>query len=140
MAILKLLQGAVINRLYVNTNKKVESLPREMKATETNWNFKTKKYSNTKHSKQKSYGMGLTLGWRGQKNQWIWRFKKKRKLFDLNIREKINGEKKKSLKYIWQCNKRSNVCVIRVSGERRKKCKARKMLEEIVAKCYPNLA
>lgn len=95
MAILKLLQGAVINRLYVNTNKKVESLPREMKATETNWNFKTKKYSNTKHSKQKSYGMGLTLGWRGQKNQWIWRFKKKKEaIWSEYQRENQWGKKK----------------------------------------------
>lgn len=96
MAILKLLQRVITNRVYVNTNKKIESHSREIKATETNWNFKIKKCSNTKHPKKtKILWDGLNLGWRGQKNQWIWRLKKKkRKLFDLNIREKINGKKK----------------------------------------------
>lgn len=80
MAILKLLQRVIINRLYVNTNKKIESHSREIKATETNWNFKIKKYSNTKHPKKtKILWDGLNLGWRGQKNQWIWRSKKKKK-------------------------------------------------------------
>ena len=80
MAILELLQRVIINRFYVNTNKKIESHSREIKATETNWNFKIKKYSNTKRPKKtKILWDGLNLGWRGQKNQWTWRLKKKKK-------------------------------------------------------------
>lgn len=96
MAILKLLQRVITNRVYVNTNKKIESHSREIKATETNWNFKIKKCSNTKHPKKtKILWDGLNLGWRGQKNQWIWRLKKKKGSYLTWISERKSMGKKK---------------------------------------------
>ena len=39
--------------------------------------------------------MGLTLGWRGQKNQWIWRLKKKKEaIWSEYQRENQWGNKK----------------------------------------------
>ena len=63
MAILKMLQGAIINRL--DTKEKIESLSREIKAMETNWNFKTEKYSNPKPPNQAKQSKKLT-GWAQQ--------------------------------------------------------------------------
>lgn len=96
MAILKLLQGAIINRLYVKTNKKVESLHREIKARETNWNFKIKKYSNTKHSnKTKILWDGFNIRLKRTKESVNMKIKKKKEaIWSEYQRENQWGNKK----------------------------------------------